>query len=74
MKTQFKEHTTSAKYNPCTRTSLVPLKKGAQTVGRVAAARKSCREWKTQTVVFIVDSFCCFVSIVSHSVVLIKLD
>ena len=39
----------------------------------VAAAQKSCRDWIKQTIVFIVDSFCCFVSIVSRSTVLIQL-
>ena len=42
--------------------------------GSVAAAQKSCRDWIKQTVVFIVDSFCCFVSIVSRSIVSIQLD
>ena len=42
--------------------------------GSVAAAQKSCRDWIKQTIVFIVDSFYCFVSIVSRSVVLIQLD
>ena len=33
----------------------------------VAAARKICRDWLEQTMVFIVDSFNCFISIVSSS-------
>ena len=40
----------------------------------VAASQKSCRDWIKQTIVFIVDSFYCFVSIVSRSIVLIQLD
>ena len=46
----------------------------AERLGSVAAAQKSCRDWIKQTIVFIVDSFYCFVSIVSHSVVSIQLD
>ena len=42
--------------------------------GSVAAAQKSCRNWIKQTIVFIVDSFYCFVSIVSRSIVSIQLD
>ena len=45
--------------------------------GSVAAAQKSCRDWIKKTIVFIVDSFYCFiviVSIVSCSIVLIQLD
>ena len=36
----------------------------SNSVGGVAAAQKSCRDWINQTIVFIVDSFYCFVSIV----------
>ena len=43
-------------------------------MGNVAAAQKSCRDWKKQTIAFIVDSFYCFVSIVSRSIVLVQLD
>ena len=43
-------------------------------LGSVAAAQKSCRDWIKQTIVFIVDSFYCFVSIVSRSIVSIQLD
>ena len=46
----------------------------AMTSGSVAAARKSCRDLIKQTIVFIVDLFYCFVSIVSCYVVLIQLD
>ena len=42
--------------------------------GSVAASQKSCRDWIKQTKVFIVDSFYCFVSIVSRSIVSIQLD
>ena len=42
--------------------------------GSVAAAQKSCRYWIKQTIVLIVDSFYCFVSIVSRSIVSIQLD
>ena len=42
--------------------------------GSVAAAQKSCGDWIKQTIVFIVDSFYCFVSIVSRSIVSIQLD
>ena len=38
----------------------------------VAAARKICRDWLKQTIVFIVDSFNCFISIVSRSIVSIQ--
>ena len=48
--------------------------KRTKKVGGVAAAQKSCRDWIKQTIVFIVDSFYCFVSIVSRSIVLIQLD
>ena len=30
-------------------------------VGNVAAAQKSCGDWRKETIVFIVDSFSCFI-------------
>ena len=46
----------------------------AASLGSVAATQKSCQDWVKQTIVFIVDSFYCFVSIVSSSIVSIQLD
>ena len=48
--------------------------RGPYAIGSVAAAQKSCRDWIKQTIVFIANSFYCFVSIVSRSIVLIELD
>ena len=60
--------------SPSSKLTVISVQFERDLSGSVAGAQKSCRDWIKQTIVFIVDLFCCFVSVVSRSVVLIQSD